>query len=94
VLVVALLIVPAAAARLLTDRLPMMIALSAAFGAMSAHLGVAASAAAPGVPTGAVIVLVAVGVFVLALLLSPQRGLVAAFRRRAGLLAAARAAAR
>jgi hypothetical protein len=41
-----------------------------------------------------VIVLVAVGVFVLALLLSPQRGLVAAFRRRAGLLAAARAAAR
>jgi manganese/zinc/iron transport system permease protein len=94
VLVVALLIVPAAAARLLTSRLPAMAALSAAFGAGAAHVGVAISASAPGVPTGAVIVLVAVAVFALALTASPQRGLVAAFRRRAALLAAARAAAR
>jgi manganese/zinc/iron transport system permease protein len=94
VLVVALLIVPAAAARLLTSRLPAMAALSAGFGAGSAHVGVAISASAPGVPTGAVIVLVAVAVFALALLASPRRGLVAALRRRAALLAAARAAAR
>lgn len=93
VLVVALLIVPAAAARLLTKRLPAMAALSAAFGAGSAHVGVAISASAPGVPTGAVIVLVAVAVFAVALLLSPRRGLVAAVRRRAALLKAARAAA-
>ena len=94
VLVVALLIVPAAAARLLTTRLPAMAALSAAFGAGSAHVGVAISASVPGVPTGAVIVLVAVAVFAAALLASPRRGLVAAVRRRAALLAAARAAAR
>jgi manganese/zinc/iron transport system permease protein len=94
VLVVALLIVPAAAARLLAARLPAMAALSAGFGAGAAHLGVAISASAPGVPTGAVIVLVAVAGFALALLASPRRGLVAALRRRAALLAAARAAAR
>jgi len=92
VLVVAMLIVPAAAARLLVRRLPAMAALAAAFGAMSAHLGVALSAAAPGVPTGATIVLVAVAIFAFALLLSPRRGLIAALRRRAALLAAARAA--
>lgn len=92
VLVVAMLIVPAAAARLLVRRLPAMAALAAAFGAGAAHLGVALSAAAPGVPTGATIVLVAVAIFTFALLLSPRRGLIAALRRRAALLAAARAA--
>ncbi|MDW8398672.1 MAG: metal ABC transporter permease [Acetobacteraceae bacterium] len=94
VLVVALLIVPAAAARLLVVRLPAMVALSAAFGAGASHLGVALSASAPGLPTGATIVLVALAGFLLALLLSPRRGLIAAFRRQAALMAAARAAAR
>ena len=94
VLVVALLIVPAAAARLLTARLPEMVALAAAFGAGASHLGVAISASSPGMPTGATIVLVAVAGFLLALVVSPRRGLVAALRRRAALLAAARAAAR
>ena len=88
----ALLLFDPLAARLLVRRLPAMAALAAAFGAMSAHLGVALSAAAPGVPTGATIVLVAVAIFAFALLLSPRRGLIAALRRRAALLAAARAA--
>jgi len=82
VLVVALLVLPAATARLLTGRLPRMLALSAAIGAFCGAAGALASAWHPDLPTGAAVVLAGAGLFTLALLFSPDRGVVPqAFRR-------------
>jgi manganese/zinc/iron transport system permease protein len=75
VLIVALLVIPPAAARFWSDRLPIVIAVSAFFGAMSAFLGAAISAVAPDVPTGATIVVVGAALFTLSLLLGSARGL-------------------
>ncbi|HYD98377.1 MAG TPA: metal ABC transporter permease [Alphaproteobacteria bacterium] len=83
VLVVALLVIPPVAARFWTDRLGPMTALAALFGALSGAFGSALSAALPGLPTGAVIVLTAGAFFVASLLLAPRRGLVAAGLRLA-----------
>lgn len=71
ILVLALLITPAATARLLTDRLPAMMALSAALGALGSLLGLYLSWAAD-LPTGAAIVLTVTAAF-LAVWLSPVR---------------------
>lgn len=71
ILVLALLITPAATARLLTDRLPAMMALSAALGALGSLLGLYLSWAAD-LPTGAAIVLTVTADF-LAAWLSPVR---------------------
>lgn len=62
ILVLALLITPAATARLLTDRLPAMMALSAALGALGSLLGLYLSWAAD-LPTGAAIVLTVTAAF-------------------------------
>lgn len=75
VLVVAMLITPGSTAYLLTDRLPVMLILSATFGIISAVLGVFYSYTYD-VATGASIVLVASALFALALLFSPKQGLV------------------
>ena len=64
ILVLALLITPAAAARLWTDRLVVMMALSAVIGMVGSFLGVYVSWAID-VPTGATIVLVLTVVFLL-----------------------------
>lgn len=69
ILVLALLVTPAATARLLTDRLPVIMALSAGVGALSSLLGVYLSWAFD-VPTGATVVLVATAFFLLAFLVS------------------------
>lgn len=74
VLVIALLIIPAATARLWTDRLSLMVAISAVIGALSAVIGTAISALVPQLPTGPLIVLVAAGVFVVTVFVSPERG--------------------
>ncbi|MEO0682780.1 MAG: metal ABC transporter permease [Pseudomonadota bacterium] len=87
VLIVALLIIPAAAARFWTDRTEALAALAAAIGAASGWVGAALSAAAPGLPTGPVIVLAAFAVFAASLLLSPGRGALAALLRRRALSA-------
>lgn len=71
ILVLALLITPAATARLLSDRLPAMMALSAALGALGSLLGLYLSWAAD-LPTGAAIVLTVTAAF-LAVWLSPVR---------------------
>ena len=71
ILVLALLITPSATARLLTDRLPAMMALSAALGALGSLLGLYLSWAAD-LPTGAAIVLTVTAAF-LAVWLSPVR---------------------
>jgi manganese/zinc/iron transport system permease protein len=79
ILVVALLVLPAATARLLTHRLPRMLAIAAAIGGVSGAVGAWISAQRPEVPTGAAVVLVAACFFTLALLVAPERGLLARF---------------
>ncbi len=75
VLVVAMILTPSAAARLLTDRVPTMMALGAGIGAFSAVVGLFASYPAELAP-GATIVIVATVIFFLALLFSPRQGYV------------------
>jgi manganese/zinc/iron transport system permease protein len=77
ILVVALLVLPAATARLITHRLPRMLAIGAASGGVAGAVGAWISAQRPEVPTGAAVVLVAAGFFTLALLVAPERGLLA-----------------
>lgn len=83
ILVVALLVIPPAAARLWSERLTRVTLIAALFGGLSGYLGAAASAVAPGFPAGAVIVLVAGALFLLSLLVAPARGVVAAALRHA-----------
>jgi manganese/zinc/iron transport system permease protein len=93
-LVVALLVAPAAAARLWVTRVPAMAALAGALGAASGYVGAALSATVPNAPAGAVIVLTAATIFGASLVLSPHRGVVAVARRRRALARAASSAAR
>lgn len=90
VLIVALLVTPAAAARFWTDRLPRLAFLAAVIGAVGAYVGGALSTAVPNAPTGAVIVLILSAVFMVSLLFAPRRGAVAALLRRQGLRKALR----
>ena len=85
ILVIALLIIPAAAARFWTERLALMVVLAALLGGLSGYLGAAASAVLPSFPAGAVIVLVAGALFLISLLLAPERGVVASALRQARL---------
>ena len=73
VLVLALLVTPAATARLLTDRLLPMIVFSSAIGATSGIVGLYISYY-QGVPSGAAVVLVVTAVFLLVFLLAPRTG--------------------
>ncbi|GEN29861.1 iron/zinc/copper transport system permease protein [Cerasibacillus quisquiliarum] len=75
ILVVAMLITPAATAYLLTNRLSIMIVLAALFGSISSVLGLYFSFKY-NLTSGAVIVLVATVIFLLAFLFSPQQGIV------------------
>ena len=75
VLVVALLITPAATAYLLTTKMTRMIGLSALIGALSAVIGLYFSFKY-NLTSGAVIVLVATGFFMLAFLFAPKQGVV------------------
>lgn len=75
ILVVALLITPASTAYLLTNDLSKMIMLSALFGAIASVAGLHFSFTY-NLPSGAVIVLAAATMFVLAFLFAPEQGLV------------------
>ncbi|TXK72715.1 metal ABC transporter permease [Mesonia sp. HuA40] len=77
VLMSAMLLAPAAAARQWTNRLSVMIFLAAIFGAFSGVLGTAISASQNNLSTGPVIVLVAAGLVLLSFVFAPQRGLLA-----------------
>lgn len=79
VLVVAMLITPAATAHLLTDRLGRMVLLAAVFGAGEAVAGLYLSFRFD-LPSGAVIVLAGAAVFAVVLLAAPRHGLLAARR--------------
>jgi manganese/zinc/iron transport system permease protein len=84
ILIIALLIIPPAAARFWTERLNVMLPLAGAFGAASGWIGASASAAAEHLPTGAAIVLAASAIFVVSMLFGRFRGAaIVALRRLA-----------
>ncbi len=74
-LAVALLVIPAAAARFWTDRLMRMTAIAAGLGGLAALLGVLASALFPRLAAGAVIVLSGSLLFTFSMFCGRQRGL-------------------
>lgn len=82
VLMVAFVVTPPAAARQWTRKLGPMVVLSGILGGLGSSLGAYLSIAIGDVPTGPVIVLVLFAVFVVSLLCSPQRSVVAAAMRR------------
>ncbi|WP_342552710.1 metal ABC transporter permease [Paenibacillus sp. FSL R7-0652] len=77
VLVAALLVTPAAAARCWTDSLALMVLLSGLFGALSGAAGTVFSTFVPNLPTGPVTVLAATLLFAGSALFAPRRGLFA-----------------
>lgn len=79
ILVLALLITPAATARLLTDSLLAMMFLSPTIGGVSAIIGLYLSWSLD-LPTGGTIVLVATAVFMLTGVFAPRHGLIARWR--------------
>lgn len=81
ILIVALLIIPPVAARFWTDRAPRLAILAGVFGGVSAWVGAAISATAPALPTGPIIVLVAFAIFLVSMIVAPERGMLAAFLR-------------
>lgn len=86
VLMAAMLIAPAVAARQWTRSLSGMLGLAGLFGTLSGALGAGLSLGAPSgagsLPTGAVTVLTATALAVLSLLVAPRRGLLAAALRQ------------
>lgn len=81
VLVSAMLITPAAAAYLLTDRFDRMLVLSVLFGVFSGVTGGMVSAEVNGLPTGPVIALSATAVFGVVYLVAPRHGVLARILR-------------
>lgn len=75
ILMAAMIIAPAVAARQWTERLELMVFLAALFGAISGMVGALISALARGLATGPVIVLCASAIVLLSLLFAPKRGL-------------------
>ena len=87
IMVLALIVGPPLTARLLTNRLSVMLALSMTVGAASAIFGVALarhflSVRGAALSTGALVVVVTVALFLMGLLCAPQRGLLARFLHR------------
>jgi len=82
VLMSAMVVAPAAAARQWTDRLGVMVALAACFGALAGVAGTLLSTTTAGLSTGPTIVLCISAIAAFSLLFAPQRGMVWAWRRR------------
>jgi manganese/zinc/iron transport system permease protein len=83
ILIVAMLIIPAASARFWTERLWKLILLSAILGGISGYIGASISALLPRKPAGSVIVLSSGVIFAISMFLAPSRGVLAASIRRA-----------
>jgi manganese/zinc/iron transport system permease protein len=81
ILMSAILIAPAAAARQWSDRLGTIVLLAALFGAIAGVSGAVLSASVTRLPTGPTIVLCAGTLMLISLLLAPNRGLIAAALR-------------
>ncbi len=84
VLMSAVLVAPAAAARQWTDRLERMAILAGGLGALSGLLGTWLSGLIGRLPTGPMIALCGFGIALLSLLIAPRRGLVWTLRQRGG----------
>lgn len=86
ILMAALLITPAIAARYWTEHLGMMITIAGALGALSGLVGATISILDSGLPTGPIVVLAATVFFLVSFLFAPKRGKVsqwwAAYRAR------------
>lgn len=77
VLMAALIVTPAAAARYWTERLGVMVVLSACLGGLSGALGTLLSAMGYNLPTGPLIVVAVTLIFLISMLCAPRRGLLA-----------------
>ena len=82
ILIIALLVIPPAAARFWTDHLFRMLLVAAAIGAVSALVGALLSALAKGLPAGPTIVVVAGMAFLFSMIMGPTRGLLVRWRER------------
>ena len=85
ILMIALLMIPPAAARFWTDRLGAMVAWSSMIGATGAVAGATLSAVFPRVPAGAMMVLSCTALFIVSLIAGTKRGLLRLALRRARL---------
>lgn len=83
VLVAALLITPAVAARYWSETLGIMVVLAGLFGALSGMLGTMISSSVSNLPTGPVTVLSATALFTISFLFAPAKGLVFKWMRQA-----------
>ena len=81
VLMSAMVVAPAAAARQWTNRLGVMVALSALFGALAGVSGALISSSAARLPTGPVIVLCISAIVIVSITLAPNRGMLWAWIR-------------
>ena len=82
VLMSAMLIAPAVAARQWSNRLSVMVILASFFGALSGVVGTLLSSAVPNLPTGPVIVVCITTIAVFSLLFAPGRGILFRIYRR------------
>ena len=82
ILIIALLIVPAAAARFWTERLGVMLAIAGGIGASSGLLGSGLSALLPNLPSGAMIVLTATLLFLISMFFGAKRGILIRWQNR------------
>jgi len=83
ILIIALLIIPPAAARFWSDRLLPTVVLAATIGAISGYSGAIVSGLLPRAPTGPVIVIVAGAFFAASMIAGTRRGVVLQLLRRA-----------
>ena len=82
ILMAAMLIIPAAAARFWSSHLGTILVTSAFFGALSGALGTMISSLRTGLSTGPIIVLVAAALFLISYFLAPTRGLLSKIRKK------------
>lgn len=79
VLMAAMLITPAIAARYWTNRLSFMIIIAGFIGAFSGVIGTLISTTTKGLPTGPLIIVTATSIFIFSLIFGPKKGLLQAF---------------
>ncbi len=82
VLMIALLVIPAAAARFWSVKMQAMVWISGGLGALSCLIGAGLSGVFPNLPSGAMIVLTAAGLFVFSMLFGAARGVLIRVLRR------------